>query len=98
MSADMGDENPRCGHVPSAEVAGTQAKVVFLAVTLSEQIGAEQADSVQACAADIKAKPDAHGDVDRAAAIHPSRHGVNARCLSKIRHVVATALIGIVQD
>ena len=98
MSADMRDEYPWCGHIPPAQVAGAQAKVVLLAIALGEQVGAQQADCVQAGPANIQAEPDSHRDVDRAAAIHPSRQGINARRRGKVRHVVAAASIGIVQD
>ncbi len=69
----MCDEHAGRGDVPPAEMPRAQAEIVLLAIALGEQVGAKQADGIEAGAPDIHAEAHADRDVDRLAAVHPSR-------------------------
>ena len=95
---NMGDEHAGRGNMPPAEMARTQAEVVFLAVALGEDVGPEQADRVQAVAADIQAKTDADRNVDQRPAVGPLRQRIEPFRLGPVGHGIAAHRSRVAQD
>ena len=94
-AAEMGHEHAGGGHMPPAEVAGTQAKVVLLAIALGEQVLAQCPHGIEALAPDIHAEAHGGRDLDRDAPVHPRRQGRQPACVRLGRDRVVAAGLGI---
>ena len=68
-AAEVADEQSGQRDVAPAQPAGAQAEIVLLAVALGEHVGAEQADGVQAVAAEVEAEADADRNIDYGRAV-----------------------------
>src|ERR1700709_2278003 len=94
----MGDKNPRRHDVPPAEMAGTEAEVVLLAIALCEEILAEPAGLFEAVAADIQEEADAGRDLDDRLAVRARRKAIDTVEHAPVRRRLVLVTSRIAQD
>ena len=97
-TAEMGDEQPRHRDMAPAEMAGAQAKVVFLTVALGEDFGTEAAHGVDAVAAQIEAEAHADRDIDEILLVGAAGGGVQPDRGGEVGDGIAARRAGVAQD